>query len=674
MPFTVLGRGRYQYGGVTYHAVECGGGGNCLFLSLATGFRHHHVDDHATSAALRASAADTLFRWALWDPPAHIPTAHVALSDMEEAVALEDDGEYAGNDAIVAIVEEALLAGSDVEVHVLGPTLNDVLVYRSANAIAPLPAFTLHLLYIGFSHYRLLVPDGQQNTFDPRMVISNMPTAARKETEKQKGKKKSTAAVSLRRTSDSTSSNSTVRAGASTQLEIRHLDVGQGESTLIYIRDVATNAILRSILIDAGRTFAVLQKHLDALQAVGDFKPIDTFFASHYDNDHIGAAATLLDSGYVDPDIAIYDGGDPPRAESDFTNYSRARRAANRRMPPLGTPILDDFHGVTLRCVYMNGVLWKNGVYFSVQADDALSDGEYEVTGQMMAVSNYPKNTNDWSLALVLEMGNFVYFTAGDLSGNYEYNVAEQVNALWGFVSAMKAGHHGAGEATTGGTLSLLKPHVVVISCGWDNDFGHPAQSCIDRLEALSTSTIDEQPTTATYFITGDVPTEDELSDGKFPPGTVGGNGNKAQGTIAIVTDDLLAQQIDHTFYVFTDAAPAGARFDCDDRTAPLDENVTEYTDKKRRRKGVTDDDVQQRSADRAKRRRDKAETAKLWLLDRLEQTIGKGRLATAQGDPRFAKDLQQTAANLARGFEQERWASAGAVQLFIERWSNATL
>ncbi len=48
MPFTVISRGVYRYNGVIYHDVDCGGGGNCLFLSLAYLLRFNNLDTAAT--------------------------------------------------------------------------------------------------------------------------------------------------------------------------------------------------------------------------------------------------------------------------------------------------------------------------------------------------------------------------------------------------------------------------------------------------------------------------------------------------------------------------------------------------------------------------------------------------------------------------------------------------
>jgi competence protein ComEC len=667
MPFAIVSRGVYQYQGVTYNAVECGGGGNCLFLSIAAAFRYVHADDNADHAALRARASDVLFGWALWDPPGHIDTQTIPLSDMDEATELGTDGVYGGKDALVAILEDLLAKGTDVRAHVLGPTTNDVFTYRSPAAVALNPTYEIHLLYIGFAHYRLLVRQADIGAFDPGSVVAlnNQRIPLKKAPKK--------VSASLKLSSDAVDQNTTVSSKAKTILEIHHIDVGQGDAALVMIRDVATSSILRSILIDASRSADRVTAYFDTLIQAGRFKPVDTFFASHYDNDHIGGAAALLDSGYVDPDVVIYDGGDPPRKDTDFDAYSKMQRSANRCRPPLHAPILDNFHGVTLRCICMNGLVSQSGMTWSIDRGEALGSDEadIEADGVMLHESLYPTDKNDWSLGLTIEMGCFSYFTAGDLSGNYEFAAAQIINAGRGYASVLKAGHHGAGEATTGAALSLLKPRLVVISCGYDNDHGHPAQSTMDRLDDLNTLTSGGNTLDCTYLVTGTVTPEDELSDGKFPAGQLGKYGADDQGTVVVEVTDTDVVNHDHSFMVYSKSWPTGEPFDVDDRTADIaPRQVTEYRDRKRRRKGITAEMQQERKANRDKRRKAAVQAAKDWLLNKLAEAFGKPHAQNAQAQPNFNDDLEDAAKNLARSYsDEEDWPKAGITSQFINRW-----
>jgi competence protein ComEC len=45
------------------------------------------------------------------------------------------------------------------------------------------------------------------------------------------------------------------------------------------------------------------------------------------------------------------------------------------------------------------------------------------------------------------------------------------------------AGHHGSRNATSEAFLSLVRPDLVLISCGRNNRYGHPAAAMLKRLE-----------------------------------------------------------------------------------------------------------------------------------------------------------------------------------------------
>ena len=101
--------------------------------------------------------------------------------------------------------------------------------------------------------------------------------------------------------SDAKSKSSTFDHTSGAVLEIHHIDVGQGDSTLILIKD-KDGAIRRSILIDtAEKTFDFNQQpvkqYLDSCIKTGNFRPIDVLVLSHWDEDHMGAAAQFLSNG-----------------------------------------------------------------------------------------------------------------------------------------------------------------------------------------------------------------------------------------------------------------------------------------------------------------------------------------------------------------------------------------
>ena len=49
--------------------------------------------------------------------------------------------------------------------------------------------------------------------------------------------------------------------------------------------------------------------------------------------------------------------------------------------------------------------------------------------------------------------------------------------------TVLKVAHHGSATSTTPEFLAVVNPQLAVISVGEDNDFGHPSQEVIARLE-----------------------------------------------------------------------------------------------------------------------------------------------------------------------------------------------
>ena len=87
-----------------------------------------------------------------------------------------------------------------------------------------------------------------------------------------------------------------------------------------------------------------------------------------------------------------------------------------------------------------------------------------------------PKDVNDMSmLALLTCEGQRVLFT-GDLSEGGEPDFIPDADVL-------KVAHHGSSKGTSARFLEACTPDIAVISVG-ENNFGHPAEETLDKLEA----------------------------------------------------------------------------------------------------------------------------------------------------------------------------------------------
>lgn len=334
-----------------------------------------------------------------------------------------------------------------------------------------------------------------------------------------------------------------------TVLEIHHINVGQGDATLILIKSYKGD-IYKSILIDSGKTSKPITDYFDQLinrERDGEkyFRPIDIFITTHPDKDHVGGAVDILTGKneaanitYTNPKAILYDNGTPfGKFDSNYESYLNCakEKGFSRKRPPLGAPIeggkIYEDHGVILRCLAFNGVM-SNGYsrekspYYHLDLGGLKAEYFSPEGEQQMKEAYYPTNDNNLSIALHLQFGKFSYFTAGDLSGKYEEEVAYHINFFYGPVSAWKASHHGAKECTSEKATGYLQGGVCVFSFGMMNEFGHPFQAPIDHLENLN-----EAGVPCVYYCTGDILHRD-------PPsrqyGKLRDHGRCNQGTIVI--------------------------------------------------------------------------------------------------------------------------------------------
>lgn len=111
----------------------------------------------------------------------------------------------------------------------------------------------------------------------------------------------------------------------------------------------------------------------------------------------------------------------------------------------------------------------------------ALGDAKITVLGP---VSENTQDLNNTSLVLRVDYGNASCLFTGDMETSEEMELLQSGAKL--NVDFLKVGHHGADTSSGKSFLSAVTPQYAVISCGKDNDYGHPAQSTLDKLSAFT--------------------------------------------------------------------------------------------------------------------------------------------------------------------------------------------
>ena len=68
--------------------------------------------------------------------------------------------------------------------------------------------------------------------------------------------------------------------------------------------------------------------------------------------------------------------------------------------------------------------------------------------------------------------------------GDAERDEIESISADMS-ADVLKVGHHGSANATYQSFLEKVQPQIAVISCGENNDYGHPHQSVLKLLKQM---------------------------------------------------------------------------------------------------------------------------------------------------------------------------------------------
>lgn len=90
---------------------------------------------------------------------------------------------------------------------------------------------------------------------------------------------------------------------------------------------------------------------------------------------------------------------------------------------------------------------------------------------------------NDSSLGIRISNGKHSFLLCGDSSKELEKEFLD--SRIYLHSDVFKVSHHGSSDANSATFLKAVDPDYAVISCGKDNDYGHPHKSILRRLKKL---------------------------------------------------------------------------------------------------------------------------------------------------------------------------------------------
>lgn len=112
----------------------------------------------------------------------------------------------------------------------------------------------------------------------------------------------------------------------------------------------------------------------------------------------------------------------------------------------------------------------------------ALGTGTLQILQGGSAWMTGSDDANNGSLCLMFEAGSFRYLATGDAEEESEQALVDRYGDDLHAV-LYKAGHHGSSTSSGETLLSAVRPQAVAISCGVDNEYGHPNAAALRRIE-----------------------------------------------------------------------------------------------------------------------------------------------------------------------------------------------
>ena len=219
-------------------------------------------------------------------------------------------------------------------------------------------------------------------------------------------------------------------------LILHFIDVGQGDCTL-----VESNG--HFALIDAGE-YSERDKVISYLSGAG-VKELDYIIATHPHSDHVGSLAEVI---YNFDTSALICTNAPTTSSWEYV-----MDAADERGVPYEIPSPYE--------VYQLG---SATITILAPSEDAVYS-----------------NLNDYSIVTMIEYGN----TSALLTGDAEKTVEKELVRGSYNLSAdiLKCGHHGSSSSSCSEFLDAVSPDAAIISCGKNNDYGHPHKETISALK-----------------------------------------------------------------------------------------------------------------------------------------------------------------------------------------------
>lgn len=249
---------------------------------------------------------------------------------------------------------------------------------------------------------------------------------------------KRTEAASSSKTSETETSSQTEKPKDTAQMSVHFIDCGQGDATLIISGG-------KAMLVDCGE-MDDSNKVINYIKEQG-VKEFSCIIVTHPHTDHMGEMTDILKT-------------------------FKTEKFIMPKVPDSMTPTI-------MRYEKMLKQVKAQGLEVTWSSDDKFTLGDAQV--QTFTPKQEQEDLNNYSTLVRVSCGGRSVLITGDCETPEEKDIMSQ-----GFditADILKVAHHGSYKASSYEFLETVKPGYAVISCGENNDYGHPHEAALKRLK-----------------------------------------------------------------------------------------------------------------------------------------------------------------------------------------------
>ncbi|MBE6738378.1 MAG: MBL fold metallo-hydrolase [Ruminococcaceae bacterium] len=220
-------------------------------------------------------------------------------------------------------------------------------------------------------------------------------------------------------------------------LAVHFIDIGQGDSTLLQSKG-------EFALIDGGE-YSERDKLISYLSSQG-VDELEFIISTHPHSDHCGGLSAVMSNFSTKTLIC-------PDVDTDSNVWNYVLDTADER----------------------------NVSFVNPSPKDEFQLGSATITILSPSADAVYSDLNDYSIVCKAEYGNTSFMLTGDAEKQVEKELLKSGFDLSSDI--LKCGHHGSSGSNSTEFIKAVNPSAAIISCGKNNDYGHPHTETLKRLE-----------------------------------------------------------------------------------------------------------------------------------------------------------------------------------------------